>query len=237
MKTKDFESTDKEGNEVALSFKKPNQSVLSRGDFVYRAEFSKAIRAGIMTSAEATKLLSDRDIWNKDSEVAEADLRKEILELEQSLEDKQYDEASIQTFDKIKDLRIKLNELTQVYSSISDNTAESVASEIRTQFFASECSVYKASGKKVFKNHEDFKSRLDETITVDCYRHALISNWEEVLGIEINSLSDKLPEDEWMSKENPKEETQEKVVEEEVEVPEVEKPKRKRKRKKKVSTT
>ena len=85
MKTKEFESTNKSGDKIAVVFKRPTQAVLSRGDFVYRAEFSKAIRAGIMTSAEANKLLKERGIWDEEREDEEAKLRLEISDLPEKL--------------------------------------------------------------------------------------------------------------------------------------------------------
>lgn len=197
MKVKNFESAVEDGKAVSLLFKKPNQGILSRGDFVYRTEFSKAIRAGIMTTAEANKLLSERGIWSEERDIQESELRVKISDLETKIADAS-DEEALKIYSELKALRVKLTELTQMYNSITENTAESVASESRTQFFASECSVYKDSGKRVFASFDDFKSRLDEQITSDCYRNALISNWEDVLGISIDELTSNLPEDEWL---------------------------------------
>jgi BMFP domain-containing protein YqiC len=237
MKTKEFESVSKDGEKTEVLFKKPTQGILSKGDFVYRTEFSKAIRAGIMTTAEANKLLRDRGIWDDERESQESTLRLEIGSLETALAEEDSYEDGIRLFDKLKELRASLNELTQVYSSISENTAESVASEVRTQFFASECSVYKDSSRRVFSSFDDFKKRLDEQITVDCYRNALISNWEEALGISIDELTDSLPEDEWLKKTAPKVEEPEPKVEDKVEeVVEEPAPKPKRRRRKKKKT-
>ena len=52
-----FTSKDKDDNEVEVKFGSLNQVVLSRGDFIYREYFSKAMRAGVMTNAEALKIL------------------------------------------------------------------------------------------------------------------------------------------------------------------------------------
>lgn len=229
MKVKEFVSTDKDGNEVEVSFVRPKQSVLSRGDFIYRSEFSNAIRAGIMTSAEASKLLRDRGIWDDEKEALEIDIRREISSLELQLKDLGFEEGQ-PVYQELKKKRDELNSLTKVFSSVSDNTAESVASEVRTQFFASECSVYKNSGKKVFKSFDDFKSRLDERIAADCYRNAMISSWEDALGISIDELSDSLAEDEWLMSFKEDEPDVDKEQEEEAE--EV-KPKKTRRRRKK----
>lgn len=227
-KAKEFTSIDDKDNEITVLFKSPNQDILTRGDFVYRTEFSRAVRSGIMTAAEANKLLRERGIWDDEREAQESELRVKIAELEKKLEDAS-GEDGLALVEQIKKERVSLQQLTNIYGAISENTAESVASEARTQFFASECSVYKDGGR-VFKSYEDFKKRLDEQITVDCYRHALISNWEEVLGVSIEEMSDQFPEDEWLSKNEP----EQSQVTEKVETPEPEeKPKKTRRKRKK----
>lgn len=202
MEDRIFKSVDKDGKEVDLKFKRPNQMALSKGDFVYRKEFSNAVRAGIMTSAEANKLLKDRGIWDEEKEAQEVSLRKEVGALERKFkgETPPTEDEGLELREKLKKLRVELAELTAIYSSIVDSTAESVASEMRTQFFASECVVYKDSGKRVFKSLDEFRERMDERLVVDSYRQALISNWEQSLGIAITDEATKaLPEDEWLA--------------------------------------
>ncbi len=198
-----YKSKNKEGNEVELGFNNLTQVVLTRGDFVYREYFSKAIRAGVMTSAEANKILKDRDIWTEvqDDEVIELQLK--LSKMEDSLSKlKKRDAQSITLYGDIKKQRQEIGELNSIRTSVTENTAESVAAEMRTQFFASECAVYNNTGEKVFKDLKDFLARLDESIATDSYRQALIFNYERALGITLPSdLDDTLfPEDEWAKK-------------------------------------
>jgi len=197
-----FTSKDKDDNEVEVTFGNLNQVVLTRGDFIYREYFSKAMRAGVMTNAEALKILRDREIWGDEQEKEVVDLQVKLFDLENQLKEcKKKDLSSISLYDEIKQTRRSLHHSNSVRSNVLDNTAESMASEMRTQFFASECVVYNKTGRKVFDSLKDFLARLDEQITTDCYKQALIINYEKALGITLpKDLSETaLPEDEWLN--------------------------------------
>lgn len=227
MEDRIFISKDEQDNDIELRFKSLNQVILTKGDFVYRENFSKAIRAGIMTNAEANKLLRDRNIWTEEQERELVDLQIELAQLEDKLiKIKKRDAESLGIFNKIKEVRRSIADINSIRSSVVDNTAESVAAEMRTQFYASECTVYNNSGKKVFRDMKDFLMRLDEKVALDAYRQALINNYERALGIDINNLEDsKLPEDEWLDKLKEVDEDKEK------------KPKRKTRTRKKTKAT
>lgn len=199
METRVFKSADKSGTEVTLKFTKPNQTLISKGDFLYREYFSKAIRAGIMTNAEAHKLLKDREIWTEAQEKEVLDARLRISDLEEKIATATK-ETGIPIFEQLKDLRRTLDSVNSLRSGIVDNTAESVAAEMRTQFFASECVVYNDSGKRVFKDLTEFLQRADEKLALDSYRQALIANFEHILGVKMPlEMDSALPEDKWLS--------------------------------------
>lgn len=227
--TRIFKATDKDGKEVVLRFTRPNQTLISKGDFIYREYFSKAIRSGIMTNAEANKLLKERGLWGAEQESELMDLRIKLGELEEQISgaDRQ---TGISIYSEIKDLRARIAEINSIRSSIADNTAESVAAEMRTQFFASECVVYNDSGKRVFKDLTDFLCRLDEPLAIESYRQALISNFEHLLGVKVPVDADNtLPEDRWLEKIS---ETSKKEDEVQVDAKESTSPKKRRGRKK-----
>lgn len=200
-----FKSKDKTDKELVLKFTRPNQTLISKGDFIYREFFSKAVRSGIMTNAEANKILKERGIWGDEQEQELVRLRVQLGQLELELNDK-VKEDGLELYKQIKRLREQTEDLQGVKSGISDNTAESVASEMRTQFFASECVVYNDSGKRVFKDLTEFLQRLDEPLALDSYRQALISNFEHMLGIKMPAeLDSTLPEDKWLKAQAEKE--------------------------------
>ncbi len=231
-----YSSKDKDEVEVELRFSELNQVVLSRGDFIYREYFSKALRAGVMTNAEAIKILKDREIWGDEQESHVVDIQIKLIGLEGEIKGcKKKDAVSLTLFDKIKRLRRELTETNNIRSNVLDNTSESMASEMRTQFFAAECAVYNTTGQKVFKDLKDFLARLDENIATDSYRQALIINYEKALGITLpdNLEESSLVEDKWLN--------DIKAVEEEAAKPKpkkkVTKKRKSRKKKTPVSTT
>lgn len=204
--------------EKVLRLNKPSQKVLTKGDFVYRQVFSSAIRAGILTNAEATKLLKDRGIWDEEKEEKAQAMRKDI----KALEDR-FDDAGLSNEDgksncaKLTKLRNELGDLNGLFTSVTDNTAEALAHESRIKFYAAECTVENESGARVFKDAEEFDEKLNHPTNVSAYREALISNFERVLGVDIpGGLAAELPENKWMasrgldSKEQPKVEKEEK---------------------------
>lgn len=195
-----FKSVGKDGKEVSLKFLKPSQSILAKGDFVYREYFSKAIRAGIMTSAEANKLLKERNIWTEAQEDKLIELKVRLVELEETLTGLSKTDGQV-VYEEIKRLRDEIDGILSLKKNITDNTAETVAADMRTQFFASECVVYNDSGKRVFKDFPDFLSRLDEVIAIDAYKQAIISNYEQILGVKMSDTLEApvLPEDKWLA--------------------------------------
>lgn len=198
MEARIFKSEDSSGQEVILRFVRPSQKVVSKGDFIYRENFSKAIRAGFMTNAEANKLLLDRGLWTEKEDEELVETRNKISALEGELVDASKKDG-MDLFDEIKSLRLKQTTLQSIRSNILDNTAEQAASEMRTQFYASECVLFNGSGKRVFKDFDDFLSRLDEKLAIDSYRQALISNYEYMFGINVpENFESLLPEDKWL---------------------------------------
>jgi len=203
-----FKVTGEDGEERVLRLNRPNQKLLSQGDFVYRQHFSSAIRAGILTNAEANKILKDRNIWNDDQEKEAADLRDDIRELEKKLDSPSLsNEYGQKICERLKKLRNELYDFTSLHSSITDNTAESMAHEARIKFYASECTVDNENGRKLFRSFDDLNDRLDETEALSAYREALIANFERILGVEMPSgLAAELPENRWLKSREQKEE-------------------------------
>lgn len=199
-----FMSKNADGDEVLLRFNRPNQVTLSKGDFVYRQYFSKAIRAGVMTNAEANKVLKEREIWGEEQERELIDINVQIADLEDRIK-KAAKKSGMSLYGQIKNLRNDADMIANMKTAVMDNTAEAMAAEMRTQFFAALCTVYDNSGEKVFKDLKDFLARLDEPIAIDGYRQALISNYEYILGINVPlNIESSLPEDVWLKEQNEK---------------------------------
>lgn len=195
-----FKVTSKDGKERVLRLNRPSQKVLSKGDFIYRQYFSSAIRAGILTNAEANKLLKDREIWNEEKEDEAASLRSRIKEIEDKLEAPSLSNTSGKKLcDELTKLRRELNDHNALYNGVTDNTAESVAHEARIKYWASECTVDNDTGEKLFSSLENFDDSLGEPEAVSAYREALIANFERILGVAMpDGLAAELPENKWL---------------------------------------
>lgn len=194
-----FKSKDKDGSEVVLKFAKPNQKLASQADLLYRQQFSLALRNGILTNAEAVQIMKENGTWTDEHEKQSAELRAKIRELEQRFDSPLEESEGYTLCNEVAKLREQLSELNGRFSSVTDNTAESMASEYRTQFFAANCVVYNNGSKKVFKDLEDFLNRVSEQVAIDAYREAMIANFEQALGISVSSdLTADLPEKRWL---------------------------------------
>jgi len=63
-----FKTQDEEGAELVYEFRRPPQSLVSKGELLYRAKFSEALRIGVVLNAEIIKILSDRGLWADEQE-------------------------------------------------------------------------------------------------------------------------------------------------------------------------
>lgn len=221
-----FTSKNKAGEPVSLKFVRPNQSIVAKGELKAKEAFSKAFRGGVLVNSEVMKVLRERGIWDEEKDKEVLDIRRQILELEKTLEN----DTSLSNEDgekvvlDIKQLRLKLATINSVYTTIVDNTCESLASEARNQLYAALC-VADMKGNKVFKDFEDFTGRLDEQVALDSYREAVIAGLEESLNVELPSdLTSHYTENKWLKTRKTAKEEEEKV-----EPAEEEKPKKSKK--------
>lgn len=209
-----FKSQDTDGNEILLEFRRPSQQTHKKAELVYRQKFSEALRNGIVLQAEVAKLLKDRGLWTEEEEKVELEMRKTLGELEEKLKDPGVsNEDGLKLVEQIKKLRLDIREHTAIFTSVADATCESVANEERNMFYASECIYNREGGSKVYKNLEDFQSRLDERQTSDSYREATIAALELVVGQELPSdLTSQYTENVWVAERGLDEEDKEESI-------------------------
>lgn len=218
-----FTSVDKNGNEVTLRFVRPNQALIAKGDLKYREAYSRAFRAGVLVNAEVMKVMRERGLWDDSRDEEILKIRDEITKLESNLKDQSLsNEAGEELVKEIRRLRSELALANSVYTTVVDNTCESIGNEARNQFFAASCVVDAKSGAKIFKDADDFVARLDEAVALDSYREAVIAGLEDQLNVELPSdLTSHYPENQWLKS---REKTAD--VEEEPKAEEEQKPKR-----------
>lgn len=144
--------------------------------------------------------MKQRGLWGSDKEEQATAMRQEIADLEGKLGDpsltNEQGKAVCEELTRRRDALVAHN---RIITSVSDNTAESVANEERNQFLTSECVYDNKTGIRVFKDVEDFKSRLDEVAATDSYRETVISSLEAVLGTSLSSdLTEEYAENKWL---------------------------------------
>lgn len=200
MKDRIFTTKDTDGNDLVLLFKRPNQKVFNKAELVYREKYSEAFRLGLLLNAEVIDTMKKRGLWD-DSKELEADaMRAEISALEEKLSDPTLDnDAGMKICNELSTKRLELMMHNRMLTSVTDNTVESSATEERNQFLTAECVYNNKTGAKVYKDVEDFKSRLDEVASIDSYREAVIASLEVTMGRDLSSdLTEEYAENRWL---------------------------------------
>lgn len=195
-----FNSKDKDGNEVVLKFLKPTLKVQTEADFLFRQYFSKALRQGIMTNSEAFELLKKNGIWTDADEARGRELKDKITKLEEEFAAPSLsNDEGLAKVVEVKALREELSDLNGKISSVTSNSAESLSVDYKNQYLAASCVVNNATGKKVYKDVDDFLSRSDEQMTTDSFTQAILLNYEKSFKVELSAdpMGD-LPENKWL---------------------------------------
>lgn len=196
-----FKTKDENGEELVYEFRRPSQAVISKAELVRKSKFSEAFRAGVVVNAEVFKLLRERNLWGDAEEERSRELRKQIQDTEEKLNDEGITNTEgLALVAKIKSLRLELNMHEHMATQVSDATCESIAAEAVNMFYAAACVYNKTTGQKVYKDLEDFKARLDELATIDSYREATIASLEVLIGRDLPSdLSTQYTENKWLA--------------------------------------
>lgn len=196
-----FKTVDEDGNEVVLEFRRPTQAVLNKSELVAKSKYSEALRKGVLVQKEVAKLLRERDLWTDKEEEVARQMREEMRKLEEKLQDPGLsNDEGMKVVEELRNKRATYEDHTSIFTSVADSTCESMMNEERNMFFAAECTYNQKTGQKVYKSLEDFKSRLNEQMTLDTYREAGIAGLETVLGKDLpTDLTSHHPENKWVS--------------------------------------
>lgn len=194
-----FVSKDKDGKELKLVFRKPTQKIINEADFLFKAHFSKCLRAKLITNVEAFKIMKESGLWTDADDETARNLRKQIGEIEQQFTPELPVAVGTELILKLGELRDQLSELNLRHSSVTENTAETVANESRLLFWAANC-VYSEDGKRIFKDADDLLARSGEVVAIDSYREAMLLNMQMAYGVTLSSNPlDDLPENKWLA--------------------------------------
>lgn len=196
-----FKTKNEDGDELVYEFRRPPQSVIAKAELVRKAKFSEALRAGVVINAEVFKILRERGLWGDEEEAESKRLRSEIADLEEKLKDDQLsNDDGLVLVTKIRANRLILEVHQSMATQIADATCESVANEAVNMFYSAACIYNKNTGQKVYKDLEDFRGRLNDPSTIDCYREATIASLETLIGQDLPSdLSTQYTENKWLA--------------------------------------
>ncbi len=144
---------------------RPTQQHTMDAELVYKTNYSKALRYGALTTAEAVRIIEERDLWTEDDKQEVSDLLLEVFKMGQTLEKETSAIKGLDLVNEIEDKRIAILRVNMKRNAILDNTSESYADEQRLQFYIVECS-FKEDGTKLFKDKTALITASDEHYTV-----------------------------------------------------------------------
>lgn len=178
----------------------PNDKVIREADAVESIEFTKCINNGVNTKVQMKDLLKSKGIWTDEKENKEKEIVKEINRIEVNLfkgdgkGTKMTLKDGVDKALKMKDLRDEYMNLIRERQSYEANTAESIASNARFDYFVCSC-VFNADGSRVYKNYEDYQEKSSDDIAFKA---------AEALAKLLYSIEEdfakKLPENVWLSR-------------------------------------
>lgn len=199
MKDRIFTTKNKAGEDWKLRFKRPTQAILTKADLASKKAFSNNLRDGLLLNKEAEDLLRARGLWDDEKDKKAQDMRAKIASLEEELKSTSDEKKGKPLCEELLKLRQELISHNGIITSVVENTCEAVANNERNYYLAAACVYDEETGEKVYKDIEDFKNRLDELASVDCYRETLVSGLEALMGRDLPSdLSDEYPEVKWL---------------------------------------
>ena len=179
-----------EAKKVNILVKRPNSNILNRANALFTKTLHQHMKDGIMTKPELEKFMLEKDIWSEEKSDRQKELAKEIRELTKDLFQGRGKRKLSEGKDlaiKIKKARYELQSLIAEKLSLEQNTAESLADNLKFDFLVSECTYTEDGKKKVYNSLEDYQDRSDDEIafmaaaTLAQMIYSLDSNFEAQL--------------------------------------------------------
>ena len=191
----------KDSRKVKIVVKKPNAIVNNQASATYNKWLHTYMRDGIMTKAELDKFMQERGIWSKEKDEKEKSLAHTIRNLSkdlyQGVKGRRKASEGKRIAVEIKKARSELQQLIAEKIGLEQNTAESLADNMKFDFLVAQCT-YKANGKeKVYSSLEDYSDKADENIAFAAA--AILA--QMLYAIDPNFEAD-LPENQFLKKFN-----------------------------------
>ena len=195
-KTVDVELND--GTKIQIIVRKPSNAVMSAAQRKGALVWTQCIQEGVMTKKELEKVLEDRGIWTKAKAQEQANILKEISELEKklylsrgvTLKTSEGKKIAIQMRRK----RIELRDLLAEKVSLEQNTAESLSDNAKFDYIVSQCT-FDINELPVYNSIDDYSNRSDDPIAF-----AAASALAAMLYSLDKDFEMKLPENKFLAK-------------------------------------
>lgn len=195
-KTVDVELND--GRTIQIIVRKPSNAVMSAAQRKGALVWTQCIQEGVMTKKELEKVLEDRGIWTKAKAQEQANILKEISELEKklylsrgvTLKTSEGKKIAIQMRRK----RIELRDLLAEKVSLEQNTAESLSDNAKFDYIVSQCT-FDINELPVYNSIDDYSNRSDDPIAF-----AAASALATMLYSLDKDFEMKLPENKFLAK-------------------------------------
>ena len=170
----------------------PTQETVVNGQEVYNKAFRDALDSGTLLTARFAKVLEEQGLWSESKDKRITTLFLLIKKYENKLADKKQSEEEAQAHAiKVREFRKELNELSEVQSSFSNQTAEGQADDERYNYYCTQCILDKTTNKPYYTDTKDFIKRSgsdfgNEGVQLFGYMlHNVDVNYQEKLPEEI----------------------------------------------------
>lgn len=159
-----------DGKKVKILVKRPSGAIQSKGGRIAAKIWTECTSDGIMTKQELSDFMKERNIWNKEKDLKETNLTKEIAELEKKLafgtgrSRRMKKSEGKQVAIEIRQKRAELRDLIGERLALEGNTAEALSDNAKFDYFVATCTYYKESGEKVYNSLEEYEERSDDDL-------------------------------------------------------------------------
>ena len=149
--------------EVELAVLRPNATHAKDAQLAYNSAFADAVKSGALLRAKLENVLRDQGVWDDAKQEKNDKLVEEINDGEKTLAQggiklNSARQIALEMRMKRAELRTLIGERTEYES----NTAEGQAENSRFTYLVSSCTVYNDTGKRVFKNLDEYLNQSTE---------------------------------------------------------------------------
>ena len=171
-----FKAKDKFGNLAEFELILPNLAVENEGETQYRIAYSKALALGVFPREKLREIMKQHEMWtDKDeSQMKLAVGKLAILNIElQHAQNTGDDDECLRIAKELGESRERMWELFLVQSTVYMNSTEGVSEAIKAEVIMAACVIWKATGKRYWKDYAEFVEERDQNKKSSVYEEAI----------------------------------------------------------------